>query len=829
MDIDVLRDDLTNATRPGNSGAPASVGPATVSSVRSGDSPDAAALPWRDTLLDPRQRVADLLTRMTLEEKVGQLYGVWVGADASGEGVAPHQHDLAQGPADWDAFIANGVGQLTRPFGTAPVDPALGARALARTQADIIAANRHGIPAVVHEECLSGFMTWGATIFPTPLCWGASFNPELVERMAAQIGEAMRSVGVHQGLAPVLDVTRDYRWGRVEETIGEDPYLVGTIGTAYVRGLESAGIVATLKHFVGYSASRAGRNFGPVSAGPRELADVLLPPFEMAIRDGGARSVMHSYAEIDGVPAAANHQTLTELLRDAWGFEGTVVADYFGVSFLHLLHRVAADDASAAALALAAGVDVELPTMRCYGQPLIDAVRGGRVSEELVDRAAGRVLLQKCELGLLDLDWQLEPAALTDGEQWLDGDVDTTRGTLSLDPPESRAVARELAEQSVVLVANSGGLPLAADARVAVVGPRADDPLAMFGCYSFPSHVGSHHPELPWGITVPTVVEAIRAELPNATVSYAQGCEVDTLDRSGIPNAVAAANSADVCVVALGDRADLFGRGTSGEGCDALDLSLPGVQGELLEALLQTGKPVVALLITGRPYALGEYAERLAGVVQSFFPGEEGGPAIAGVLSGRVNPSGRLPVSLPASAGGQPGTYLTPLLGQRSEVSNIDPTPLWSFGHGLSYTTFSWDDVRVAGAPVSETPAEIPTDGEIEVSIAVANVGDRAGADVVQLYLHDPVAQVTRPETRLIGYVRVELQPRERREVAFHFSADLSSFTGRAGDRVVEPGELHLRFGRSSACTEGVVRLRLTGTERVVDVSRQLVAPVVIR
>lgn len=822
----MLRDDLTKPPGPGSSSGLAR---ATVSSVRYGDSQEGAKLPWRDITRTPQERVDDLLSRMTLEEKVGQLYGVWVGADASGEGVAPHQHDLAQSPADWDAFIANGVGQLTRPFGTAPVDPALGARGLARTQAEIIAANRHGIPAVVHEECLSGFMTWGATIYPTPLSWGASFNPELVERMAAQIGAAMRSVGVHQGLAPVLDVTRDYRWGRVEETIGEDPYLVAMIGTAYVRGLEKAGIVSTLKHFVGYSASRAGRNFGPVHAGPRELADVLLPPFEMAIRDGGARSVMQAYTEVDGVPGAANHNTLTEVLREAWGFPGTVVADYFGVSFLHLHHHVAADDASAAALALDAGVDVELPTMRCYGQPLVDAVRAGQVGEDRVDRAARRVLLQKCELGLLDLDWQLEPPALTDGEQGLDGDVDSTRGTLSLDPPESRALARELAEQAIVLVANNGVLPLAADARVAVVGPRADDALAMFGCYSFPSHVGSHYPELPWGITVPTVLEAIRADLPNANVTFAQGCEVDTPDTSGIPDAVAAASAADVCVVALGDRADLFGRGTSGEGCDAVDLALPGVQGQLLEALLQTGKPVVAVLLTGRPYALGGYADRLAGVVQAFFPGEEGGPAIAGVLSGRVNPSGRLPVSLPASTGSQPATYLTPLLGMQSEVSNIDPTPLWAFGHGLSYTSFEWDDVRVGGQPVSDTAAEIATDGEIEVSISVRNTGNRAGADVVQLYLHDPVAQVTRPETRLIGFTRVELAPGERRDVAFQFAADLSSFTGVAGERVVEPGDLELRLGRSSAHTEGVVRLRLTGPQRVVGLSRRLVAQPVIR
>ncbi len=282
------------------------------------------------------ERVTDLLARMTLEEKIGQLYGVWAGADPKGDGVAPHQHELVTADVPWSDLIAHGLGHLTRPFGTVPVDPAMGARSLARAQADIVAASRHGIPAIAHDECLSGFMAWGATIYPTALAWGATFDPSLVEIMAAQVGATMRSVGVHQGLAPVLDVARDYRWGRVEETIGEDPYLVATIGTAYVRGLESAGVVATLKHFVGYSASRAGRNFAPVSAGPREVADILLPPFEMAIRDGGARSVMHAYTEIDGVPGAANNVLLTDLLRDEWGFEGTVVADYFGVTFLAL-------------------------------------------------------------------------------------------------------------------------------------------------------------------------------------------------------------------------------------------------------------------------------------------------------------------------------------------------------------------------------------------------------------------------------------------------------------------------------------------------------------
>src|SRR4051794_27529726 len=342
------------------------------------------------------ERVADLMARMTVEEKVAQLYGVWVGMDASDEGVAPHQHELAGAPVDWDRVIRHGLGQLTRPFGTRPVDPLSGAGRLASTQREIVEAGRFGIPALVHEECLAGLAAWQATIYPVPLSWGASFDPDLVEQMAARIGTSMRELGVHQGLAPLLDVVRDLRWGRVEETIGEDPYLVGTIGSAYVRGLESSGIVATLKHFVGYSASRAGRNLAPVSAGPREVADVLLPPFEMALR-AGARSVMNSYSDIDGVPVAADPAVLTDLLRQRLGFKGTVVADYFSVAFLQTLHAVAGSRTEAAAKALAAGIDVELPTVDCYGQPLVDAVSNGLVNEALVDRALRRVLRQKAE------------------------------------------------------------------------------------------------------------------------------------------------------------------------------------------------------------------------------------------------------------------------------------------------------------------------------------------------------------------------------------------------------------------------------------------------
>jgi beta-xylosidase len=787
---------------------------------------------WRDPSRPVADRVAALLARMRLEEKVAQLYGVWVGVDPDRNEVAPHQHDLADAALDFPALIRSGLGQLTRPFGTAPVDPTDGAKALARLQADVAAANRFGIPALVHEECLTGFMTWQATVYPTPLAWGATFHPELVAEMAAQIGAAMAGAGVHQGLAPVLDVTRDPRWGRTEETIGEDPYLVGTVGTAYARGLQSAGVLATLKHFAGYSASTAGRNLGPAAVGPRELADVLLPPFEMALVDGGADAVMHAYTELDGIPTAADGGLLTDLLRTRWGFTGTVVADYFAISFLQLLHGVAGSPAEAAGLALAAGVDVELPTVRCYGEPLLAAVRAGTVDESLVDRAAARVLAQKCRLGLLDPDWSPLPPALRDSGGG--GEVD-------LDPPAGRALARQLAEESVVLLANPGGLPLPPAARIAVVGPLADDPAAMLGCYTFPNHVGRDRAgasatgaapgDGAWGVTIPTVLASLADELPAARITHAAGCQVRGNDRSGIAAAAALAAEADVCVAVLGDRSGMFGRGSSGEGSDAADLHLPGAQESLLTALLGTGTPVVLMLVTGRPYPVPEdpaTGARPAAVVQAFFPGQGGGPAIAGVLSGRVNPSGRLPVSVPRHPSGPAVGYLAPPLGRRTEVSAIDPTPQFPFGHGLSYTSFGWEDPRVAGRPAGGRPVPVATDGEVTVSVRVRNTGSRAGTEVVQLYLHDPVAQVTRPVVRLVGYARVGLAPGQARRVWLRMPADLASFTGRRGRRVVEPGRLELRLGSSSEDIHHTVPVLLTGPERELGHRRRFTTGVTV-
>jgi beta-glucosidase len=757
---------------------------------------------------------------MTLDEKVAQLGSRWVGNDmrAAAAAAAPgadHRADLNVAPMQ-EVFAAggstplaeasrNGLGHLTRVYGSRPLTPAEGAVELVRQQRTVIDGSRLGIPAIVHEECLTGFTAYGATVYPAAIAWGAAFDPDLVERMAAAIGRDMAAVGVHQGLSPVVDVVRDYRWGRVEETMGEDPYLVATTACAYVRGLQSAGVIATLKHFAGYSASRRGRNHGPVSMGRRELVDVVLPPFEAAVTLAGAGSVMNSYADVDGVPAGVDHWLLTEVLRDRWGFAGTVVSDYWAVPFLATMHGVAADPTDAAAQALAAGLDVELPDRIGF------AGLAGRVPEDLIDRAVRRLLTQKVQLGLLDPGWTPE-ASVADA------------AGVDLDAPANRALARELAERSIVLLEAGSALPLRADLRrVAVVGPCAADPRTFMGCYAFATHVLPRFPGYGLGIEAPSAVEALRAELPGAEVVHAQGCAVNGSDRSGFAAAVEAARQAEVCVALVGDLAGLFGHGTSGEGCDAEDLRLPGVQAELLAELLGSGTPVVVVVVSGRPYALGDVHGRAAGLVQAFMPGEEGGGAIAGVLSGRVQPVGRLPVQIPRAAGGQPGTYLQPALGgaESTGISSLDPTPLFPFGYGRSYATFAVDELRLGAE-------ELPTDGEVSVAVRVRNTGDRAGEEVVQLYLRDVLAQVVRPTRELVGFARVALEPGAAADVRFRLHADRTAFTGRDLRRIVEPGDVEVLVGTSANHLPCRGKVRLTGPLREVGADRQLVTPVTV-
>jgi beta-glucosidase-like glycosyl hydrolase len=772
---------------------------------------DDRAEPWRDPRLPVAERVADLLARMTLEEKAGQLGGYWAMPSEPGAPVAPMEDDSGEPALELDEIAKAGLGQLTRIFGTAPVTPAEGVRRLRELQAKVARANRFGLPAMAHEECLTGFMTWGATVFPAPLAWGASFDADLVEEMAGTIGAAMRAAGVHQGLAPVLDVIRDYRWGRCEECIGEDPFLVGTIGAAYVRGLERSGTVATLKHFAGYATARGGRNLAPATVGPRELADVVVEPFVMALREGGARSVMPAYQDVDGVPATADERLLTRLLRDELGFSGLVVSDYYGISFLESRHRTAGSRGEAAVGALLAGVDVELPTVRCYGEPLVEAVRSGLVAEDVLDRAATRVLTMKAELGLLDgtdqPDADGEPAPVPE---------------LDLDSEHSRGLARRLAERSVVLLANNGTLPLRPGARVALTGPVADDPLAMLGCYTFPLHVGAQHPDVPLGVRIPSLAEAL-AEVFPGDLRVTAGSDVFVADDADIEAAVEAARDAEVCVLALGDRAGLFGRGTSGEGCDTDTLDLPGRQVELARAVLDTGTPTVLVLLTGRPYALGGLADRAAAVVQAFFAGQEGAPAIAGVLSGRAEPGGRLPTGIPRNPAVAIGTHLRAPLEGAHEWTPVDPTPMFPFGHGLTWTSFGYGELSV-------TPSA-RTDGRVTIGATITNTGALPGTEVVQLYLSDPVASVVRPERWLGGWARVPLGPGESARVEFSVHADRTSFTGRDLRRIVEPGEIEVAVGRSSGdlplrgsfTLEGPVRF--LGRDRVLTVPVEVTEP----
>ncbi|HLR55406.1 MAG TPA: glycoside hydrolase family 3 N-terminal domain-containing protein [Actinomycetales bacterium] len=738
------------------------------------------------------ERVRALVADMTLEEKLAQLVGYWL--DHGGQVVAPMADEMTNTSAEATSLpeiTQHGLGQYSRVYGTRPVEPVARARWLWDEQRRLKTETRLGIPALVHEECLTGLAAWKAASFPTPLAWGAAFNPELVEEMAQLIGGSMRDLGIHQGLAPVLDVIRDPRWGRVEESISEDPYVVGTVGTAYVRGLQSTGVHATLKHFVGYSAARAGRNHAPVAAGPREISDILLPPFEMAIRDGNVKSVMNSYSDVDGVPIAASPAFLTELLREELGFEGTVVADYFAVAFLEVMHGVAADRGHAAALALTAGLDIELPSGDAFLEPLAQRIRAGEFDEAYVDRAVLRALAQKEELGLLDADaYTQEPPSKID-----------------LDSPRHRDVAYQLAQQSVVLLSNDGTLPLnrteTPPRRVAVLGPNADQVQALQGCYSFLNHVLPHFPEHEIGIEIPTVRQEIapamaRAGLPEPEILYAPGCDVEGEDRSGFDEALSQLRTADLALVVVGDRAGLFGRGTVGEGNDAESLELPGVQRELVEAAVDTGVPVVLVLVTGRPYDVewaldGPLAGKISAVVQAFFPGECGAAAIADVITGAAVPSGRLPVSLPRSAGAQPYTYLHPILGGPSDVTAADPTPVRPFGFGLTYTTFAYSDLTA--------PADAATDEVFEVAVTVTNTGSVAATDVVQLYGRDVLASVVRPVKQLVAYQRVALEPDESKRVTFAVPAARFGFTNQQMQRVVEPGDMELWVASHSAAS----------------------------
>jgi beta-glucosidase-like glycosyl hydrolase len=779
---------------------------------------------YRDPTAPVAERVGDLLDRMSVAEKVAQLTSIWLTLDVDTGEVAPSQTTFGGTPA-WSPrqALASGVGQITRLLGSRPVDPSDGARMVNEVQRQLTEGTRLGIPAICHEECLAGAMFDGATSFPSPLNLASTWDPGLVQEMTSAIARQMRAVGATQGLAPVADVARDARWGRVEETLGEDPYLVGLLVSAYVRGLQGSeggatgdlrtGVIATLKHFCGYSFSEGGRNFAPTHVGPRELADVFLVPFEMAVREGGALSVMNAYQEIDGQPPAASRQLLTAVLRDEWGFAGFTVADYGAIQFLQNLHKVAADSAEAAALAIHAGLDVELPNPVDYPGGIPEALDRGLLDQADVDLSVGRVLGLKFRLGLFEHPF-----------------VDVAAVPAALSRPEDAALGAEIARRSIVLLHNTGILPLVdpipggsagGRGRVAVIGPNAADPLALFGNYSFENHiVSTHFADQVDAVDAPTVLDALAGRLGEDRVVHEPGCTVQGGGTEGIAVAAAAAASADLVVLVLGDRAGHFNLGTVGEGSDTAHLGLPGEQSALADAVLDAGTPTVVILLAGRPHAISGIKSRAAAVVQAWFPGSSGAGAITDVLFGDAEPTGRSPITFSAGAGTMPRFYNHKLLAM-GVPRQADFEPVFPFGHGLSYTTFEYSDLGV-------TPAEVPADGEFSVSCTVANTGDRPGDEVVQLYLHDRLASVTRPVMELKGFARAAIEPGASARITFTVPADLLSFSGPDLRRRVEPGRFSVLVGASAEDIRLAGRLDVVGEVRVVGSGRRLTSTSVV-
>ena len=697
-----------------------------------------------------------LMTRMTVEEKCAQLGCMWFSGLLVDDQVALDRLALA---------AAHGIGQVGRIAIEAGSGPERVAELGNEVQRYFVEETRLGIPAVIHEESTGGFCARQATQFPQGINLASTWDPTLVEEVATVIGRQMRAVGARLTLAPVLDIARDARWGRLEETYGEDPELASRMGVGYVRGVQSQGIVATAKHFLAYGAPEGGFNWGWSSMGPRHLRDVIAAPFRAVINEAGVGAVMPSYNEIDGLPLHGSVELLTGLLREELGFTGVTVADYFGVGSLQDFHHVADDEADAARLALLAGLDMELPSYWCYRQlPML--VDSGVVPLEAVDVSCRRVLAQKDELGLFDQPY-----------------VETSAAATLFDTLEDRALARRAASASIVLLSNDGVLPLAEGARVAVLGPSADDARLLLGDYHFPAHlelqqeeralspVGVDFSQLPPQNPTPTPLEALRQRVEI----------VDTVEQ------------ADIAFVFVGGRSGLTRADTSGEFRDAADLRLAPEQLDLISEVSARGVPVVVVVIGGRAHSLSDVTPLANALVLAWLPGEEGGNALADVLCGDVDASGRLPVTL-LRAVGQVGVHSGAHQGGgRSMILDdyVDTpaSPLFPFGHGLSYTTWTRSDLAVDAATTGD---------EIAVAVTVTNTGDRAGTDVVQVYFRDDVASVGLPASRLLGFQRVECAPGVSTRLTFRVSAGRLGFTGADLRYRVEPGAFTFIVGELS-------------------------------
>ena len=784
---------------------------------------------YKDAKRSVHERVADLLARMTPEEKFAQMHAYWLVLSEKGDHrERSDMSDEFAGVSDQAALterLRMGVGQITRPLGTHIVEAKTGVRAANRLQKMLVEETRLGIPALFHEECLVGLLCKDATLFPSSLNYGSTWDPELVKRAARLIGLEARSTGCRQGLAPVLDVSRDVRWGRTEETFGEDPWLVGVMACAYVQGLqgEKRDVLATLKHYVGHSFSEGARNHAPVHLGFCELNDTFLLPFEMAVKLANAGSVMPAYHDIDNQPGHSDNYLLTTVLREQWGFDGIIVADYGGVSLLHQHHGVSHDAAQSAALAFNAGLDVELPKDDC-ARHLATAVERRLMTMTKVDEIVSRILTEKFRLGLFEQPY-------------------TDVSAIDLQSDEARKAARDVATCSITLLENNGILPLQGRPRVAVIGPTADDPLALLSGYSFPVHlIISDMADSAVQVTTP--LSALRHYLGDDHIDYAKGCHIIekrlagapvfpgdssgkpmqsspvSTDQRLIPEAVAVARRNDVVVVCVGDLAGLFQSGTVGEGSDTDSLTLPGVQQQLLEALVATGKPVVVVMTGGRPYNLQGLEDHVAGLLMAWAPGQEGGWAIADVLTGRAEPLGRLVVSVPKSAGAMPYYYNHKLKSGGTPFA-FHFGSRYPFGYGKGWTDFACEEVAALAK-------DVPVEGEIALQVTLSNRGERRGSEVVQVYVHDKVASMVRPVKELKAFQRLTLEPGARATLTFYVPVDMLNFTRRDGKRVVEPGEFDLMVGNSSANIWASTTVNVVGTLQIMPKNWQMMSRCVV-
>lgn len=756
---------------------------------------------YRNASLPPKERVQDLLSKMTRAEKIGQLvqpFG-WKCYRKLEDGTVEVTEAFKE------QLKAGGVGSLYGALRADPwtgvtletgLSPEQGAEAVNTIQRYAIEQTRLGIPILFGEECSHGHMAIGATVFPVPLTIGSTWNPALFKEMCRAVAVETRAQGGATTYSPVLDVVRDPRWGRTEENFGEDPVLVAEMGVAAVEGLQGddlaseSSVMATLKHYTAYGSSEGGRNGAPAHIGLRELHEVDLYPFRKAV-EAGAGSVMPAYNEIDGVPCTSNRYLLHDVLREQWGFDGFVITDCGAINMLVNGHNTAATGEEAVAASLKAGVEMEM-SGEMLGKYADLAIEQGWMDEADLDLAVGRVLEMKFRLGLFERPY-----------------VDAKHAKAVIGQPEHRQLARRVATEGIVLLKNERAtLPLTRKiSKLAVIGPNAHAPYHQLGDYTSPQRREQ----------IVTVLDGLREKLSaeQTEILYAPGCRVRGEDRDGFPLAMEQAIKADAIVVVVGgSSARDFGEGAidlrtgasnvtdnswndmeCGEGIDRTTLHLTGVQLELVQELRRLGKPLIVVYINGRPITEPWIDEHADAILEAWYPGQEGGHAIADILFGDVNPSGKLPVSIPKEVGQLP-IYYHSRRTRGKRYLETDLSPRYPFGYGLSYTTFEYRNLKVE-------PAVIDTTGEAVITVQVTNTGTVVGAEIVQLYVSDLAASVTRPEKALKRFEKIEMEPGETREVAFLINCEQLELIGLDLQPVVEPGAFDIIVGPNSV--EGLV------------------------